>query len=86
MAGKCPWVDSFVNYTELTRLKPTMTQTRTEACTGQGAVAHMCKKVILIPTEKSDEKLLRLLPEETSNTMHNENVRFSEILGAALLF
>lgn len=86
MAGKYLWGDSFVNYMELTRLKPTMTQVRTEACAGQGAVAHMYKKVILIPTEQSGEKLLRPLPEETSNTMHNENVGCSEILGAALLF
>lgn len=42
----------------------------------------MYMKVILIPTEQSGEKLsFRLLPEETSNTMHNENVRCSEVLG-----
>ncbi|KAM9748340.1 uncharacterized protein ACBT57_011532 [Dama dama] len=39
MAGKCPWVDPFVNYMELTGLKPTMTQMRTEACAERVAAA-----------------------------------------------
>lgn len=84
MAGKCLWVDSFVNYMELTRLKSTMAQMRTEACAGQGA--HMYKKVILIFTEQSGEKLLRLLPQETLNTMNDKNARYSEMLDTALLF
>lgn len=83
-AGKFLWVDSFVNYMELTRLKPTLTQTRTEACAGRGTADPMCKQVVLIPTEQSSTKSLRLLPEETS--VCNENVRCSELLGAAQLF
>lgn len=38
-AGKCPWVDPFVNYMELTGLKPTVTQMRIEACAERVAAA-----------------------------------------------
>lgn len=43
MAGKCLCVDSFENYMELTRPKPTMTQTRTEVCPERVASTPMCK-------------------------------------------
>ena len=43
VAGKCLWVDSFVNYMELTQLKPTVTQMRREAGPERVASAPMCK-------------------------------------------
>lgn len=64
----------------------TVTQMRTETRAGWGAAApDKCKSVILIPTERHGAKLWRLLPEETSNTVRNENVRGDELLGAGLL-
>lgn len=52
----------------------------------EGQRPQTCKSVILIPTECRGAKLLRLLPEENSNTVRNENVRGNELLGAAPLF
>lgn len=83
---KCLWVDSFVNYMELTLLKPQRPRRGQKLVLGEGPRPSMCKYVILIPTEKSGAKLLRLLPEETSNTVCNENVRGTELLGAVWLF
>lgn len=86
VAGKCLWVDSFVNQMELTLLKPQWPRWGQKLVLDEGQRPRTCKSVILIPKERHGAKLLRLLPEETSNTVRNENVRGNELLGAALLF